>query len=79
MDMRQWIGRAITAYALIGVVLVVVRLLKGNGLYEALEFSAVWALISTVAVIAAQVYRSRCGGSCVFCQDAPQPADSKQA
>jgi len=78
MDMRHWIGRAITIYALIGVVLVAVRLLKGNGLVEALEFSALWAFISTAAVIGVQVYRSQYGG-CARCQDTPQAADQPRS
>ena len=71
MGAAFWIRRAATVYALVAAVLFVVRLLKGEGVAEAVAFSATWALLTTAVFIGARLYQSRRGQHCALCQDTP--------
>ena len=60
-----------TVFAIIASVLFVIGLLKGRGLLESAEFTAVWATASTAVFVVGRLYQSRRGQHCDLCQDIP--------
>lgn len=74
MPLSFWIRRTATVFALVAVVLFVVRVLRGDAAPEAMTYSALWAALTTAVFISARVVQSRRGQHCALCQDTPEAA-----
>jgi uncharacterized membrane protein (DUF2068 family) len=63
------IRRALTLGALVFAVLTVVELVEGEGLFDALAYAGLWAVLSAAVFAIVQMIRDRRGASCAVCED----------
>lgn len=69
MGTTFWVVRAGKVFTGIYLVLLVVELLKGSTLAQALLFALSWSVISTSIFISSRLYYTRKGQPCALCND----------
>ena len=69
MGYKSLLDRAVKVFISVMIVLIVVELLKGHGLLDAVMFSVLWSFISTSIFVGVSSYQSQKGKGCMLCDD----------
>ena len=77
MRFTFWLKRFVQVFLVAFAVLTASELLKGHGLGNALQFAALWSLISAVICTGIRIYYTSKGKNCPMCNDLPQTQQQK--